>query len=40
MSAVDRLYEIDNKAIKKSINIEDTLYSKLIKLSKRNMMQL
>lgn len=35
MSAVDRLYEIDNKAIKKSINIEDTLYSKLIKLSKK-----
>ncbi len=35
MSAVGRLYEIDNKAIKKSINIEDTLYSELIKLSKK-----
>ncbi len=35
MSAIERLYEIDNKAIKKSINIEDTLYSELIKLSKK-----
>ncbi len=35
MSAIDRLYEIDNKAVKKSINIEDTLYSELIKLSQK-----
>ena len=35
MSAVDRLYTIDNQTIKKSINIEDTLYERLIKLTRK-----
>lgn len=30
MSAVDRLYRINNKTIKKTINIEDNLYKKLM----------
>ena len=33
MSKASRLYKIDNKATKKSINIEDTLYKKLKNLS-------
>ena len=32
MSKSDKLYKITNKAIKKSVNIEDTLYNKLKKL--------
>ena len=33
MSAVDRLYDINNRSVKKSINIDDSLYNKLIKLT-------
>lgn len=33
MSAIDRLYDIDNRTIKKSINIDDSLYKKLIYLT-------
>lgn len=33
MSAVDRLYSINNRTTKKSINIDDSLYNKLIKLT-------
>ena len=33
MSAIDRLYDINNQAIKKSINIDDSLYKKLIYLT-------
>lgn len=33
MSAVDRLYDINNRTIKKSVNIDDTLYNKLINLT-------
>lgn len=36
MSAVDRLYTIDNKATKNTINIEDKLYKRLMKFIKRN----
>ncbi|MDO5556639.1 MAG: hypothetical protein Q4G05_00115 [Clostridia bacterium] len=34
MSAIDRLYDINNPTIKKSINIDDTLYEKVIKLTR------
>lgn len=33
MSAVNRLYDINNRTLKKSINIDDSLYRKLIKLT-------
>lgn len=33
MSAIDRLYDINNRATKKSINIDDSLYKELIDLS-------
>ena len=33
MSGVDRLYNINNPTIKKSVNIDDTLYKKLIDLT-------
>lgn len=36
MSAINRLYSINNKTTKKSINIEDTLYKKLMKFTKKN----
>jgi predicted CopG family antitoxin len=36
MSAIDRLYFINNKTIKKTINIEDTLYDRLMKFVKNN----
>lgn len=36
MSAIDRLYSSTNKTIKKSINIDDSLYKKLMKFTKRN----
>lgn len=36
MSAIDRLYSIDNKTIKKTINIEDRLYNKIMKFTKEN----
>ena len=36
MSAIDRLYSINNKTVKKSINIDDSLYKKLMKFTKKN----
>lgn len=36
MSAVNRLYSINNKTVKKTVNIDDTLYKKLMKFTKRN----
>ena len=33
MSAINRLYDINNRATKKSINIDDSLYKKLIDLT-------
>ena len=33
MSAIDKLYDRNNITIKKSINIDDSLYKKLIKLT-------
>ena len=36
MSAIDRLYFINNKTIKKTVNIDDTLYNRLMKLVKKN----
>ena len=36
MSAVDRLYSINNKTVKKSINIDDSLYKRLMRYIKKN----
>ena len=36
MSAINRLYAINNKTIKKSINIDDSLYKRLMKFTKKN----
>ena len=36
MSAINRLYSINNKTIKKSINIDDSLYKRLMKFTKKN----
>ena len=36
MSAIDRLYSINNKTIKKSINIDDSLYKRLMRFTKKN----
>ena len=36
MSAIDRLYSINNKTVKKSINIDDTLYKRLMRYTKKN----
>lgn len=36
MSAIDRLYSSTNKTIKKSINIDDSLYKKLMRFTKKN----
>ena len=36
MSAIDRLYSIDNKTIKKTVNIDDSLYKKLMKFVNKN----
>ena len=36
MSAVDRLYSINNKTVKKSINIDDSLYKRLMRFTKKN----
>lgn len=36
MSAIDRLYSSTNKTIKKSINIDDNLYKKLMRYTKKN----
>lgn len=35
MSAIDRLYSSSNPTIKKSVNIDDTLYQKLIMITKK-----
>ena len=36
MSAINRLYLINNKTIKKTVNIDDSLYKKLMKFTKQN----
>ena len=36
MSAIDKLYFINNKTIKKTVNIEDTLYKRLMKFTQKN----
>lgn len=36
MSAIDRLYSINNKTVKKSINIDDSLYKRLMRYIKKN----
>ena len=36
MSAVDRLYSINNKTVKKSINFDDSLYKRLMRFTKKN----
>lgn len=36
MSAISKLYSINNKTVKKSINIDDSLYKKLMKFTKKN----
>lgn len=36
MSAINKLYSINNKTLKKTVNIEDTLYQRLMKFTKKN----
>lgn len=36
MSAINRLYSINNKTIKKTVNIDDSLYKRLMKFTKKN----
>lgn len=36
MSTIDKLYSINNKTVKKTVNIEDKLYSRLMKFTKKN----
>ena len=36
MSAIDILYSINNKTVKKSINIDDSLYKRLMRYTKKN----
>lgn len=36
MSAISKLYSINNKTVKKSINIDDSLYNRLMKFTKKN----
>jgi metal-responsive CopG/Arc/MetJ family transcriptional regulator len=36
MSAINKLYSINNKTMKKTVNIEDTLYDRLMKFIKKN----
>ncbi len=36
MSAINRLYNSRNTTVKKSINIDDTLYNELIKITNKN----
>lgn len=36
MSAIDRLYSIDNRTVKKTVNIDDSLYKRLMKYAKKN----
>lgn len=38
MSAINRLYAINNKTVKKTVNIEDKLYNQLMKFTRRIMM--
>ena len=35
MSAINRLYAINNKTVKKTVNIEDKLYNQLMKFTKK-----
>ena len=35
-SAINRLYAINNKTVKKTVNIEDKLYNQLMKFTKKN----
>ena len=35
MSAIDRLYPINNMAIKRTINIDDSLYNRLMNFTKK-----
>ena len=36
MSAINRLYAINNKKVKNTVNIEDKLYNQLMKFTKKN----
>lgn len=36
MSAINRLYAINNKTVKMTVNIEDKLYNQLMKFTKKN----
>lgn len=36
MSTIDKLYSINNKTVKKTVNIEDKLYNRLMKFTKKN----
>ena len=36
MSAINRLYSVNNKTIKKTINIDNSLYTRLMKFTVRN----
>lgn len=36
MSSIDKLYPINNKTMKKTINIEDELYKRIMKFTKKN----
>lgn len=36
MSAIDRLYSINNRTMKKTVNIDDSLYKRLMKYTKKN----
>ena len=36
MSAIDRLYSINNKTVKKSIHTDDSLYKRLMRYTKKN----
>ena len=36
MNSINKLYSINNKTVKKTVNIDDTLYKKLMKFTKNN----
>lgn len=36
MDSINKLYSINNKTVKKTVNIDDTLYKKLMKFTKNN----
>ena len=36
MGAIDRLYNVNNKTIKKSVNLDDSLYHRLINFNNKN----